>query len=90
MNVLAARAAPDIDTERAPPPPLTWWATDRPWTGADVVACLRHALPPDRGVPRVVVLDNASIHRGKQVREARPDLRQQNLHLYCLPAPAPN
>lgn len=88
MNVMAALAAPDTESE-ALPPPLTWWATDRPWKGEDVVAFLRHALPPDRGLPRVVVLDNASIHRGEKVREARPDLLKQNLHLYYLPAYSP-
>ena len=62
MNVLAARAAPDTESEReALPPPLTWWATDRPWKGEDGVAFRRHALP---------------------------GLLKQNLHLYCLPAPA--
>ena len=85
---MAALAAPDTESE-ALPPPLTWWATDRPWKGEDVVAFLRHALPPDRGLPRVVVLDNASIHRGEKVREARPDLLKQNLHLYYLPAYSP-
>ena len=85
---MAVLAAPDT-ASAALPPPLTWWATDRPWKGEDLVAFLHHALPPDRGVPRVVVLDNASIHRGRKVREARPGLRKQNLHLYYLPAYSP-
>ena len=90
MNVLAALAAPDSETDsEALPPPLTWWATDRPWKGEDLVAFLRHTLPPDRGVPRVAVLDNASIHRGVKVREARPGLRKQNLHLWYVPAYSP-
>ena len=87
---MAALAAPDTETEReALPPPLTWWATARPWKGEDLVAFLQYALPPDRGLPRVVVLDNASIHRGEKVREARPGLRKQNLHLWYLPAYSP-
>ncbi len=88
MNVMAARAAPDAKTED-PPPPLTWWAAARSWKGEDLVAFLQHALPPDRGVPRVVVLDNASIHRAVKVREALPDLRKQNLHLWYLPPYSP-
>ena len=63
VNVLAALAAPGPDDEDAPPP-LTWWAAGRTWKGEDLVAFLQHALPPDRGLPRVVVLDNASTTAG--------------------------
>lgn len=98
MNVLAALAAPGPDrkaTEKeekakaTAPPPLTWWAAARTWKGEDLVAFLRHALPPDRGVPRVVVMDNASFHRARKVKDALPDLRKRNLHLYYLPPYSP-
>ena len=77
MNVLAALAAPGPDDDEDAPPPLTWWAAGRTWKGEDLVAFLQHALPPDRGLPRVVVMDNASHHRGRKVREARADLLKQ-------------
>lgn len=89
MNVLAALAAPGPDDDEDAPPPLTWWVVGRPWKGADVADFLQHALPPDRGVPRVVVMDNASTHRGQKVKDARPHLLKQNLHLYYLPPYSP-
>ena len=104
MNVLAALAAPgpdrkeeeeektetEAETETATaPPPLTWWAAARTWKGEDLVDFLRHALPPDRGVPRVVVMDNASFHHARKVKDALPDLQKQNLHLYYLPPYSP-
>ncbi len=86
MNILAALAGTDA---KDAPPPLTWWAADRSWKGEDRVAFLQHALPPDRGVPRLVVMDNASHHRGVKVREALPDLHRQNLDLYYRPPYSP-
>ena len=88
LNVMAVLAAPDTKTAD-PPPPLTWWVRDRSWKGEDLVAFLQQALPPDRGVPRLVVMDNASIHRGNKVREALPALRAQNLDLEYLPTYRP-
>ena len=85
---MAALAAPDTKTAD-PPASLTWWVRNQSWKSEDLVDFLQHALPPDRGVPRVVVMDNASIHRGTKVREALPDLRAQNLELEYLPAYSP-
>ena len=73
MNVLAVLAAPGPDrkeekeTEKTPPP-LTWWVAARTWKGEDLVDFLRHALPPDRGVPRVVVMENAGRRCGMPCR----------------------
>ena len=89
MNVPAVLAAPGPDDEEAPPPPPAWWVADRTWKGEDLVDFLQHALPPDRGLPRVVVMDNASFHRGKKVKDALPDLCRQNIHLHCLPPYSP-
>jgi putative transposase len=40
-------------------------------------------------VPRVVVLDNASLHVSKAVRAARPGLARLGIYLYFLPPYSP-
>jgi hypothetical protein len=40
-------------------------------------------------VPTVVVLDNGSIHRSKEVRAALPDLWARGIYLYFLPPYSP-
>ena len=44
---------------------------------------------PATCVPLVIVLDNASLHRGANVDRALPDLRKRNVYLYYLPPYAP-
>ena len=79
MNVLAtyepsARALDAIPFERT-------------LTSDDLLAYLR-ALPP-AAVPRVVVLDNASLHVSKVTKAARPGLAKLGIYLYYLPAYSP-
>ena len=52
----------------------------------------RQALPGSAGCPRIVVLDNASIHCSRTVRQARRarrELVQRGLWLWYLPAYSP-
>ncbi len=44
---------------------------------------------PTAPVPTVVVLDNASIHRSRDVQAARPALWARGIYLYFLPAYSP-
>jgi transposase len=60
---------------------------ERTLTSEDLLAYLR-SLPP-APVPRVVVLDNASLHISKATRAARPGLAQAGIYLYYLPAYSP-
>jgi transposase len=60
---------------------------ERTLTSDDLIAYLR-ALPAAR-VPRVVVLDNASLHVSKVVKAARPGLAALGISLYDLPAYSP-
>ena len=53
-----------------------------------VVDALYRALPP-AGVPRVVVLDNASLHTSRIIRGARVGLAAAGIYLYFLPPYAP-
>ncbi len=65
-----------------------WCGTSRRhFDAADLVHFLRQR--PKTAVPLVLVLDNASFHRSAAVREALPDLRAHNVHLYFLPPYSP-
>jgi len=85
VNVLAALAAPGTHRHA----PLTWWTASHPWKGEHVLDFLRNALPGRAGVPRIVVLDNASCHRSRTVRQARRELAEGGLWLWYLPAYSP-
>jgi transposase len=81
VNVLATYAP------YGPAPWLEAVAFERTLTSADLIAYLQ-ALPPARA-PRVVVLDNASLHVSKVVKAARPGLARQGIYLYYLPPYSP-
>ena len=85
VNVLAALAASGTHKHA----PLTWRTDSHPWKGEHILAFLRHALPGRTGRPRIVVLDNAGIHRSRTVRQARRALAEQGIWLWYLPAYSP-
>ena len=60
---------------------------ERTLTSDDLLAYLR-SLPP-AAVPRVVVLDNASLHISKVTKAARPGLAKAGIYLYYLPPYSP-
>lgn len=60
---------------------------ERTLTSDDLLAYLR-ALPA-APVPRVVVLDNASLHVSKVTKAARPGLAKAGIYLYYLPPYSP-
>jgi transposase len=62
-------------------------AFERTLTSEDLLAYLRSL--PAAGVPRVVVLDNASIHVSKAFKGERRALARQGIYLYYLPAYSP-
>ena len=59
----------------------------RHFQAADLVHFL--CQRPKTAVPLVIVLDNAGLHRGADLRRALPDLRQHNGYLYYLPPYSP-
>ena len=74
----------------APDAPAAWLEAvsfERTLTSDDLLAYLR-ALPQTRE-PRVVVLDNASLHTSKVVKAARPALAKRGIYLYYLPPSSP-
>lgn len=66
---------------------LRYRAQPRSLTSTDLLGLLRTLPRP--GVPCWVVLDNAAIHTSLQVRGALPRLKKRGLHLFYLPAYAP-
>jgi transposase len=81
VNVLAAYRPDGTD------PWLGSQAFERTLTSDDLIAYLRSL--PVSAVPRVVVLDNASLHVSKVVKAQRRALAQRGIYLYYLPAYSP-
>lgn len=69
------------------PPRLEVFTAERTWDSYDLIGFLK-ALPWAK-VPRVVVLDNASLHTSKVVRGARRRLAASGIYLYFLPPYSP-
>jgi transposase len=63
------------------------FTAERTWDSDDLLGFLR-ALPWSKG-PRVVVLDNASIHTSRVIRAARHRLVTSGIYLYFLPPYSP-
>jgi transposase len=68
-------------------PWLGAWYFERTLTSADLVGYLK-SLPWSK-TPRVVVLDNASLHVSALVKGQRQALARQGIYLYYLPAYSP-
>jgi len=68
-------------------PRLDVFTAERTWNSYDLLGFLG-ALPWSK-VPRVVVLDNASLHKSKVIRAARAGLARRGIYLYFLPAYSP-
>jgi transposase len=68
-------------------PRLEVFTAERTWDSYDLLGFLK-ALPWAK-VPRVVVLDNASLHTSKVVRGARRRLAAAGIYLYYLPPYSP-
>ena len=64
-------------------PRLEVFTAERTWDSYDLLGFLK-ALPWSKA-PRVVVLDNASIHTGRVIRQARHRLTTLGIYLYFLP-----
>jgi len=68
-------------------PRLEVFTAERTWDSHDLLGFLK-ALPWSK-VPRVVVLDNASLHTSRVVRRARKRLAEAGIYLYFLPPYSP-
>jgi len=68
---------------------LTWTTQQRPTTRDDVIAFFDQIAAQPHEVPRVVLIDNAGIHKGNPVDKKRRQWAKQGLYLYYLPPYSP-
>jgi transposase len=68
---------------------LVWHMHDQHTTREDVMTFLDEVANQPHRVPRIVVLDNAGIHKGEPMRDKRRQWEQQGLYLYYLPPYSP-
>lgn len=68
---------------------LVWHMHDKRTTREDVMMFLDELGNQAHSAPRIVVLDNASIHKGEPMRKRRRQWEQQDLYLYYLPPYSP-
>ncbi|MES2264107.1 MAG: IS630 family transposase [Pseudomonadota bacterium] len=68
---------------------LVWHMHDKRTTREDVMAFLDELANQAHSVPRILVLDNAAIHKGEPMRERRQQWERQDLYLYYLPPYSP-
>ncbi len=74
--------------KHGPHPAFHWDAVPRTLTAEDVLVFIRH-IPRPGGRPLVVVLDNASIHTSRVIRDALPELAAEGITLFYLPPYSP-
>jgi transposase len=68
---------------------LIWTTQQRPTTRADVIAFFDQIAERPHSVPRVIVLDNAGIHKGEVMEKHRRRWAKKGLCLYYLPPYSP-
>jgi hypothetical protein len=68
---------------------LHWKTQCLPTVRDDVIGFFDDLAAQEHTVPRIVVLDNASIHKGRQIEKRRRKWMAQGLFLYYLPPYSP-
>ncbi|MET0961757.1 MAG: IS630 family transposase [Noviherbaspirillum sp.] len=69
---------------------LVWCSTQkRPTVRTDVIAFLDRLSEAPHSSPRIVVIDNAAIHKGEAMNSKRRQWAAQGLYLYYLPPYSP-
>jgi transposase len=68
---------------------LVWCTQQRPTVRNDVIAFLDRLSEVPHASPRIVVIDNAAIHKGEVMDSKRQQWAAQGLYLYYLPPYSP-
>jgi hypothetical protein len=64
---------------------LTWATQQRPTIRDDVIAFFDQVAAQRHEVPRIVLIDNAGIHKGNPIEKKRRHWAKYGLYLYYLP-----
>ena len=64
---------------------LVWCTQQRPTVRNDVIAFLDRLSEASHSSPRIVVIDNAAIHKGEAIDSKRRQWAAQGLYLSYLP-----
>ena len=68
---------------------LIWSTQQCPTKRDDVIAFFDQIAAQPHSVPRIVLLDNAAIHKGDAMEKKRRQWAKRGLHLYYLPPYSP-
>jgi transposase len=68
---------------------LIWRAHDKRTVREDVIAFLDDLAEQPHSVARIIVLDNARIHKGAPMEEKQQEWKKKDLYLYYLPPYSP-
>ena len=67
-----------------------FWARETTIKTEFVIDCLEEWLTDKRDCPRVLVLDNAKIHRSKKIREKLAEWEEKGFYIFFLPPYSPH
>jgi hypothetical protein len=68
---------------------LVWCAQQRPTVRDHVIASFDRLSEASHSNPRIMVIDNAAIHKSEAMESKRQQWAAQGLHLYYLPLYSP-
>ena len=68
---------------------LVWRAQERPTVRDDVIAFFDELSQAPHSAPRIVIIDNAAIHKGTVMESKRRQWADDGLYLYYLPPYSP-
>ena len=66
------------------------WRSEKSVNAQFVVDCIEEWVPEKLVKPRVLVLDNARIHRSRRVRSKLAEWEEKNLYVFFLPTYSPH
>ena len=67
-----------------------FWSVDKTIKSDFVIECLEEWITDKADLPRVLVLDNARIHRSRKMQEKLPEWEEKGFYIFNLPTYSPH